>query len=187
MDIFQKTTVLDKLIISNILKEGDTAVDATCGNGHDTLFLAKKIGKTGRVFSFDIQAKAINETTQLLIENGLNNRVIILQQDHSKMDEYVPCGVRAVMFNLGYLPGSDKNVVTLPATTLAAIENGLHLLKKRGILTCVLYPGHETGKKESLQVENFCNSLDYTMFEVIKIASLNRKSQPPYIIAIKKI
>ncbi|UMZ75359.1 class I SAM-dependent methyltransferase [Natranaerofaba carboxydovora] len=186
MDIFKKTTELDKEVVLEVISKGDIAVDATSGNGHDTLFLARQVGSKGLVYAFDIQKKAIDRTKTLLENNGVENRVNLIKEDHSNLAEIVPSGVAAIMFNLGYLPGSDKSVVTLPETTLSALHNGLKLLKVGGILTCVIYPGHDMGKEESNEVENFAKELNYSIYQVVKIISTNRKQAPPYLLAIKK-
>ncbi len=187
MDIFKKTTEMDKEIISEVIKQGEVAIDATCGNGYDTLFLARQVGNAGKVFAFDIQEKAIEVTLDRLEHNGVSDRVKLINQDHSKMVDYVDSGVRAIMFNCGYLPGSDKDIVTRPSTTIAALDQGLKLLRKDGVLTCVIYPGHETGLQEARKIEEYCQGLGHFEYNSVKVVSTNRKNLPPYLIAIKKL
>jgi len=62
------------------VKEGDTVVDATCGNGNDTAFLASLVGENGRVFGFDIQDKAIANTTKKLTDLNLIDRVTLIKR-----------------------------------------------------------------------------------------------------------
>ncbi len=38
-----------------LIREGMTVVDATCGNGNDAQWLAERIGPQGHLFAFDIQ------------------------------------------------------------------------------------------------------------------------------------
>lgn len=186
MDIFKKITEIDKEIVSAVIENGSIAVDATCGNGNDTLHLAREVGEEGKVFSFDVQKEAILKTERLLKEYDLKHRVVLLNEDHSKLEVSVPPRISAVMFNLGYLPGSDKKVVTKPQNTLKALELSLKLLKNGGIITCVIYQGHEMGKLEASELEKFCLELDPNYYKVIKTISINNIKYPPYLIAIKK-
>ena len=49
-------------LIKDVLHPGDIAIDATVGNGHDTLFLVEQVSPSGKVFGFDIQQAAIDST-----------------------------------------------------------------------------------------------------------------------------
>lgn len=100
--------------VAEVLREGDRAVDATAGNGWDTLFLARLVGPDGRVYAFDIQQAALDETAALLRKNKLLERVDLIHAGHEAMASYVKEPVAAVMFNLGYLPGGDHSIVTRP-------------------------------------------------------------------------
>ena len=91
-------------ILKTKIKEGDIVVDATVGNGYDTVFLAKVVGKTGRVIGFDIQEKALNNTKDKLIRENLEGRVILIHDSHSNIDKYIKEPINGAMFNLGYLP-----------------------------------------------------------------------------------
>ena len=50
--------------IKKVLHPGDIAIDATIGNGHDTLFLVEQVYPSGLVFGFDIQQIAIESTKE---------------------------------------------------------------------------------------------------------------------------
>ena len=54
-----KLTEMIHEILRPIIKPGDLVVDATLGNGFDTLFLAKAVGPQGKVIGFYIQECAI--------------------------------------------------------------------------------------------------------------------------------
>jgi predicted methyltransferase len=130
------------------LRTGDVVIDATVGNGHDTAFLARLVGPTGRVFGFDVQAEAIRRVGAVSRVN-----VTLIQGDHARMTELLPRevigGVAAVMFNLGYLPGGDKVVTTTTASTLAALDAAWSALRNGGVLTVVAYRGHPGGLAEA--------------------------------------
>jgi tRNA G37 N-methylase Trm5 len=78
-----------RLFIGEALLPGSVAVDATAGNGHDTLFLAGAVGPSGRVYAFDIQPAALEATSALLAEANLEDRVELLLADHSFIAELI--------------------------------------------------------------------------------------------------
>ena len=156
--------------IAQSLQPGQFAVDATMGNGHDTLFMAELVGVEGRVFGFDIQQQALANTRQRLAAAGLENRVTLIQGGHEYMERLLPSGVQgqisAIMFNLGYLPGGDKHKVTRPETTLAAVEAATRLLAPGGIMTILVYRGHAGGQDEADTISRALDSMSQKGFEI---------------------
>lgn len=177
---------LSHLVISRFLREGDPAVDATCGNGHDTLLLAQLVGETGRVWAFDIQEQAIKQTTCRLTEAGLLERVVLLHEGHETMAEQVRGGLAVVMFNLGYLPGGDQTIITQPETTLAAFGQALGLLRPGGILAVTIYPGHDGGASERRTVDGWAAGLAPQAFHTWRMGQLNVPSDAPYFVLVQK-
>lgn len=167
------------------LGEGGIGIDATAGNGNDTLFLSKCVGNTGRVFSFDIQKMAIEKTMELLESKGFSQNITLINAGHEKMKEYINQPVDAIIFNLGYLPGGDHSVTTNPDTTIEAVKAGLSLLKSGGILCIVVYTGHPGGEAEQEALESFMESLDKQNFCSAKLFFLNR-IKAPYLILVEK-
>ncbi len=150
--------------VATILKHCDFAIDATVGNGHDTIFLANCVGKTGKVLGFDIQEEALANAHALLRESGLSDRVILLKENHARMKEFLPerdgDKIRVAMFNLGYLPGGDKNIATHPEDTISALNAALEFLIPGGVITIVAYNGHPGGQKECQAVEKWISNLN---------------------------
>lgn len=187
MDLFEKqlprAIQLAHILIKSRLSAGDLAIDATVGNGHDTLFLAKLVGEKGRVIGFDIQESAIkntvNKTTDL-------PQVTLHHAGHERLSEFVPDPIKAAMFNLGYLPGAGKAIITEPQTTLTALNAVSEQLIVNGMVTVVLYTGHEGGPEEASAVKKWAGDLDQTAFSVIEYGFLNQKNSPPTLIAIEK-
>ncbi len=183
----KSATVLAHELVSQHLRQGDTAVDATVGNGHDTLFLCGCVGPEGSVIGFDLQEEAL-ASARLRLEDC--PQAELHQTGHERLAEVVSKPIRAVMFNLGYLPGSDKTVVTLPGTTRAALTQALELLAPGGIVTLVIYRGHPGGQEEAASVEAFCEALATTSadrYQILRYEPSQRgKHPPPYLIAIER-
>lgn len=181
-DTVLKATTMAKNLIVNKLKDNDMAVDATLGNGNDTLFLSD-IVKNGKVYSFDIQKIAIENFSMTIKEKGIKN-VILINDGHEFMDKYINEGVKVIMFNLGYLPKGDKNIVTKSETTLKALEKGLKLLLPGGLITVVAYP-HDEGKKEREEILKYLKDLNPKEYSIMEVRFINRK-ECPSLIAIEK-
>ncbi|MFZ5943408.1 MAG: tRNA (mnm(5)s(2)U34)-methyltransferase [Bacillota bacterium] len=173
-------------LVKKVIGLGDIVVDATAGNGYDTLFLAQEIGRDGKVFSFDIQRQAIENTYQLLQKHQLLERVVLIQDGHENLSKHIRSNVKAVMFNLGYLPKGDHGIITGPATTVRALEQSLEIIERGGLITAIVYTGHLGGQEEEQAVIDFISNLDKRHWDVLKWFYLNRGSTAPYLIAISR-
>lgn len=186
-------TKLAQSIVRRAWRAGDNVLDATAGNGHDTLFLLDLAGP-GKVTALDIQRRAIEATRERLgeradgvwlieaehaeelerqcVEMGIHSRHGVESQRYSdelalsvESQESVaslrrrgPGFYGAIMFNLGYLPRSDRSVTTEAATTIRAVSAGLCLLRPGGVLTVIAYRGHSGGAAESTAVGDFATA-----------------------------
>ena len=168
------------------VQPGDTVVDATMGNGHDTLFLAEQAGPEGHVYAFDIQESAVESTRKLLEEHGLSNRVTLLCRSHADLAEAVPAGVAAVVFNLGWLPGGDHRITTLCDSTWKAVSGALELLKPGGIVTVCAYPGHAEGTRELEMLTERLSALSNRTYNVLRQSFLNAGPGAPECFVIQK-
>ncbi len=177
---------LQKQFILNHLREGDTAVDFTMGNGHDTEFLSKTVGNGGRVFAFDVQQQALDSTAANLKAAGCPENYTLILDSHHKVKDYVQGPIRAGMFNLGYLPGSDKSVTTMRATTMPAIEAAIDLLDHGGVLLVAVYPGHAEGDAEGKMLLDYFATLDRHVICCTLIRILNSPTSPFFIVIEKK-
>lgn len=172
------------LLIGDRLRAGDVAVDATAGNGHDTLFLAEQVLPGGRVFAFDVQREALAATRGRLLAAGIpTESFTLIPAGHEHLAEELPAGVKgrvqAVMFNLGYLPGSDKSVITEVSKTTRAIVAAIEWLAPGGIMTVVVYPGHAGGAEEAREVERLAGQLPPRAIEIQHIGAVNQSASPP--------
>ncbi len=171
---------------SLIIKEGVQAVDATAGNGYDTVFLAEKVGPEGHVYSFDVQQEAIDNTYNRLKHKNLHKRVTLLQKSHEYLKQHVPDRVAVIMYNLGYLPGGDRRITTKYDTTIKSIKQALALLLPGGIISIVLYPGHREGAEEKERIIPFCRQLDPNCYDVLNSRLVNKDQPPPELVIIQK-
>lgn len=179
-----------KALMSHAVCPGDIVVDATVGNGHDTLFLSGLVGAQGRVFGFDIQQDALENARCRLEDGGAHENVTLIHDGHEHMTGPIPeemsGNVAAVMFNLGYLPGSDGRVITRGETTNAAIDAALSIMKKGGIISLVLYTGHPGGEEEAQAVEAHCRELDMDTARVMRCAMHNHPTAQTRILLLEK-
>ncbi|AYC29901.1 tRNA (mnm(5)s(2)U34)-methyltransferase [Paenisporosarcina cavernae] len=171
-------------ILEEIVLTGDTVIDATIGNGHDTLFLSTLVGQQGTVWGFDIQEKAIQETSSRL--KDFTGDLHLIHNSHESIDSYIEGEVKAVMFNLGYLPGSDHETITRAPSTIQALKKSMQLLQKGGRITIVLYDGHDGGLEETNEVIKFCEQLNQREFHVLKYQFINQQNHPPFLLALEK-
>jgi len=188
---FPKATEMAHQLVAARIKKRNSAIDATAGNGHDTMFLAEAVGSGGKVFAIDCQEVAIAATRERLGASVFAKPVEYICRDHADLLDIIPPGkhgkIKAIMFNLGYLPGGDKSSTTTWPTTLKAVRAGLKLLRGGGILTVVVYPGHAAGNQEAIVLDKFAAQLDAGEFTVVRYSFANLRHEPPYLIAIEKI
>ena len=177
---------LAREVILRAVEPGDTVVDATMGNGHDTQMLCETVGPEGRVWAFDVQAQAVEETRNRLRAQGLDGRAELILSGHEHMAEYVKGPVKAVMFNLGWLPGGDHAVTTRWETTRTAVESALDLLAPRGVLVICAYPGHAEGEREKQELTAFLGGLDNRRYNVLHQRFLNAGPGAPECFVIQK-
>ncbi|MCY8922607.1 tRNA (mnm(5)s(2)U34)-methyltransferase [Bacillus atrophaeus] len=187
--MLKKILPYSKELLQMAADKGSIVVDATMGNGHDTLFLAKLVGENGHVYAFDIQESALVATRERLGEE-YGPRVTLFHKSHDKIAESLPPEadgrVAAAIFNLGYLPGGDKSVTTHGASTIKAIEQLLAMMKEDGLIVLVVYHGHPEGKAEKEDVLAYCRNIDQQTARVLSYGYLNQQNDPPFIIAIEK-
>ena len=173
--------------IAKILKSGDIAIDATLGNGHDALYLKRLVGPTGQVFGFDIQQAAIDAT---LSHSDSATELILIHASHALMAEIIPVkhhgNVKAIMFNLGYLPGGDKSIITQTDSTLSALNAATALLAADGIMTIMAYPGHAGGDLETEQIKHWCEQLDNSHFNYQILYSTVTSATAPRLFILRK-
>ncbi|MGM0445204.1 MAG: class I SAM-dependent methyltransferase [Bacillota bacterium] len=171
-------------IIDNYLDNNKVLVDATCGNGYDTLFLSKKLDQNGKIYTFDIQKTAIENTKEKLKDKDL--KIEYINDGHEKIDKYIDEKINCIIYNLGYLPGSNKDIITKKETTIKSLQKSLKLLAINGLIVLVIYSEHEGGEKEKNAVLEFAANLDHKNYNVLHYHFINQKMNPSEVVVIKK-
>ena len=163
---FHNAVALCHTLALPFVKRAQVLVDMTCGNGHDTLFLAENMGKQAILYGFDIQASALASTQSRLETNGLfHERIQLKLGSHENLLNEIDKIPDFIVFNLGYLPGGNRTIHTDTAITLKAVDLGLHKISVNGIIMIVAYPGTPDGKKEKDELASFlkCMSRRYCL------------------------
>lgn len=184
--LFDDFNELKKFILKSKIKENDICVDATMGNGNDTLFLKKCIGIDGKIYAFDIQKQALINTKTKLEEANLYNNVHLINDGHQNINKHIKENINFIIFNLGYLPKGDKTIITKKETTIKAIKESLKLLSKKGVMCIMSYYGHSGGLDEKNSLIDFLENLNYLEYNIIKLDFLNKKNSPPILFLIEK-
>lgn len=170
------------------VKPGDICIDATAGNGNDTQVLCELVGEAGKVYAFDIQETAVENTKARLEKAGLKARAEVMLESHVNMRNYVEeSSVSCIAFNFGYLPGGDHNLATKKDTSIEAIHEGLRLLKKGGMMSLCIYSGGDSGFEEKDAILAELKKLDGKKYLVIASEYYNRPNNPPIPVLIIKM
>ena len=181
-----KITEVNKIFLDKIVQKGDVVIDATMGNGYDTIYLGNLVGENGKVYAFDVQEEAIKSTKKKVERDNMTDRVKLILDGHQNLDKYVKEEVSCVVFNLGYLPRAKHVVITKPDTTLEAIKKSLKLLKPNGIISIAAYIGHEGGLEEKNYICEYLDNLNQNEFNVLHMQFTNQINNPPQLILIEK-
>ena len=176
MSFYQITDTVKKLLLDNV-KEKNISVDFTLGRGNDTIFLSDNFYY---FYSFDLHNECIDDFELKNIQN-----VKLILDSHENVDKYID-GFDCGMYNLGYLPGSNKEITTNAESTLISLYKAVNILNIGGFISIVLYIGHNQGKRESQEVLEFCSRLDNKRFNVAYLNLLN-KNNPPSLVLINKM
>jgi Putative rRNA methylase len=186
----QDLTALCHHLLRPCLKPGAWVVDATAGNGHDTCFLAEAVGPEGRVIALDAQAEAVAITRQRLEAAGVQARVTLQIGRHEHWEALLPAcwrgAIAAVVLNLGYRPGGDKQVVTQAASTCQALTAALDWLAPGGCLSILAYRGHVGGEEEYAAVMRWIDALSATTVEALRCDLPTATSHAPVLLVLRR-
>ncbi len=175
--------------MARVLRPGDLAIDATVGNGHDTSFLAEQVGPTGMVIGIDIQDDALEATQSRLRSANLEDRVHLIKSDHAQLDRVIDIDSarrqpKGIMFNLGYLPGGNHAITTEAESTIRALDVATSVIDPAGLITVVVYTGHQSGVRESAQLLQWLEHRDSQSLKMLKIELLYPRSPAPWLLVL---
>ncbi len=163
MQIISNAIQVGHALLGQCAARAKIIVDATCGNGFDTLFLAELAPKA-HIYAFDIQEAAIKAAKERT--RAYRDRITFIEESHSNFSAHVSEKIDIVTFNLGYLPHGDHAITTLCDTTLEALDLFLQQLSPHGVISLTAYPGHAEGKKEYEKLRQRTGLLDKHHFTV---------------------
>lgn len=182
--MFQLLDVAKSFLNSIDIPANGILADFTMGNGHDTLYLCSLVPE-GKVYAFDIQKEAVENTRKRLEEAGVSDIAELILDSHSNAEKYISSPIDAGMFNLGYRPGGDKNVHTMRESTLKAVRDAICMLKKGGMLVISVYPGHEEGRIEGQMLLDMLSEYDKKLYCITHFHLVN-SPDAPFVIAVEK-
>jgi SAM-dependent methyltransferase len=171
---------LSKILINRYIDQNSVVIDATCGNGYDTNYLAQIVRE---VYSFDIQEIAIVNSKE---KNKILNNIFYFNEGHENIDKNVKTAIDLSLFNLGYLPNSDKSITTKFSTTKEGIEQSFKLLKPKKAIIIIVYHGHNEGKVEADLLSEYLLNVDKNLADIFVHKLINKPNTPPYIYEIVK-
>lgn len=178
------------LLWDRIMKQAKIVVDATCGNGHDLLYLVERAKPNCHVYGIDIQERAIQASQSLLEQKKIDSNITItfLHNSHDKAfaEDIQENSIDLIIFNLGYLPGGNHTIVTKPYNTMQALQLAMPKLVKDGVITIVAYPGTLEGYEEMKQLEYYLSSLNQKLYNVCHWKPINQVNNPPQLYIIQK-
>lgn len=182
MNLITKNSEMARLVWDRYINTNSIAVDATCGNGNDTLYLAQRVR---HVYGFDIQKQAIENTGELLKQHQLDNCTLICD-GHENIDKYISEPIDLAVYNLGYLPKGDKSITTTANGTISSLEKVLGMLNINGLVSLTLYWGHPEGREEREKVLEYVRTLDSSRFHVLYMQLINQENTPPELLFITR-
>ncbi|MDO5040772.1 MAG: class I SAM-dependent methyltransferase [Peptoniphilus sp.] len=178
---FNYREIVDE-VIENMKLKDCFCLDATCGNGKDSLNILSHM-EGGFLYCCDLQEQAVQNTHTLLKSRGFTNFKII-KKSHDEIFEHMEHKFALIIYNLGYLPGSDKNIITKADTTVKSISQALHKLQDEGVIIVVSYLGHPGSAEEREAVDTYLQNLDQKKYKVEKRQFYNQKNDPPIVYLI---
>ncbi|MBS0620151.1 MAG: class I SAM-dependent methyltransferase [Verrucomicrobia bacterium] len=187
MPLFHSFIDLAHQYWKRLLKPGDWAIDATCGNGKDTLVLAQTL-QGGGLIGIDLQEIALSHTRKRLENSPINTEVHLFCQSH---ESFPPLAsnhpIRLIVYNLGYLPGGDKSITTLTDSTLTSLESALKILMPGGCISLLCYPGHREGALETEAIYLRVSQLDSRKWNCCLHRNLLYRESPTLLLLQKSL
>ena len=185
----QQQVMMARGFWKEVVSYDDVVVDATCGNGKDSVELLKLLRREGgkKLVCVDVQEEAVQNTKGLLQDEWKGDVDIeYYQQSHETFPESLKQStVALVVYNLGYLPGGDDGTITRPDATIKSLDAAIALLRPLGMISLMLYEGHEGGKEEKERILEWARQLDSAMWNACHFDWSNRQKAPSLLLIRK--
>lgn len=184
---FKNAVFMSHILLKPYAAQAHLLVDMTCGNGHDTAFLAKYMPEDAQLYAFDIQPLAVEKTKQRLQAEGLGGKKVCCQcGSHDELIAKVQDNIDIIVFNLGYLPSGDHQIHTKTEITLKAVKICLNKIAINGIIMLAAYPGTEAGAQEAKALHEFLQTVPQKDFDISSWQPINQVHQPPILYIVQK-
>ncbi|WP_294523329.1 class I SAM-dependent methyltransferase [uncultured Anaerovibrio sp.] len=167
------------------LETAKVVVDATSGAGKDTLYLARHKRPDAHIYAFDVQPMAMLQTKKTTEE--YRDEITYVLDSHENISQVIREKLDLVVFNLGYLPGGDHSITTVPEVTVKAVEKAMEQLAVNGVISIMVYPGHPAGKEEGVHLLILLEELPKEDYSVVKCQLSNHDETAPYLYLIEKV
>lgn len=177
--IYNNTKTLVESFMKNKIPNSKICVDMTFGNGNDS-YTMLSINENIEVYGFDIQQSCINNARKI-------DNLQVINDSHLHFDNYINDKIDFAVFNLGYLPGGDKNITTDYDTVIKTLKKLLKVMNIEGQIVITFYPGHKPGHEESINIIKFLQKLNQKEFNVIRYDFINQINNPPFVCLIERI
>ncbi|QQK07561.1 tRNA (mnm(5)s(2)U34)-methyltransferase [Miniphocaeibacter halophilus] len=184
--LFKNTVEITDYYIDFFKNKIINAIDMTIGHGNDIYKIAKTVNKESEILGFDISEIAVKNTKKQLEEFEKHN-IKIIRDSHENINRYTDKKLDLVIYNLGYLPKGDKNITTDYKTVIKSLEYVLSALNENGIIIMTFYPGHNSGKLESIEIEKFLSKINQKKYNILKYSFINQINNPPYVVVIERL
>jgi SAM-dependent methyltransferase len=185
VQIISSAIEVAQVLLKTALQRSMVIIDATAGNGNDTLFLAENSQPGAHIYAFDIQETALAAVREKT--SNYMDKITCILADHKNITDFVKGRIDAGIFNLGYLPGGDHSLTTQPESTLQAIKNVLGQLCLHGVLAVVVYPGHLTGREEADKLDAYLQTISKKDYTVGCYRMINHADTAPFLYFIEKV
>ena len=186
MQMLNAVNIAHKLIHHCVI-QANHLVDATAGNGNDTIYFMQNSPDTAKIYAFDVQKEALQHTDQKLQSMNKGEKVKLILDSHANMDKYISDEIDAAIFNLGYLPGGNHEITTTAESTLQAVQVSIRLLRVGGVIAITAYPGHENGSREYRSLIDFLTKLPVRNYTVGCWSMMNHADTAPVVYLIEKV
>lgn len=184
---FKNVVSMSHMLLQPYVPSARVLIDMTCGNGHDTAFLASLMSGNAVLYAFDIQEEAIAQTKKELLSQGLADKHVVCRQgSHDELAAQIDEPVDIVVFNLGYLPSGNHAIHTKSETTVKAVKICLNKIAKNGIIMIAAYPGTEAGAQEEEALRCFFQCVPQKEFDVSLWQPMNQIHCPPVLYIVQK-